>query len=415
MLDELFSNPKTLARCRTSWLREVIESYLGMLAAQEYQTSTMRMRAFLLLSFGEFTANQGIQDVLQLPQWIECFVAQVPAGALHRRKLSLAMSRFIHGLRELKILPRLDPVSPPLPDSFAGLLQEYLQFCRQHQGLRPGSIELMQRTGNFLIAFLETEGILDVTGLKPDVVHRFLRWRSKSCGRSALKSTCLNLRGFLGFLYRRGVLAIDLCPAVIGPRIYKHEQCPRFLTRSEVNAVLAVIDRQTTQGKRDYAMIVLLAVYGLRGIEVVQLRLQDVDWRQQTLHIAQRKAGNCTTYPLSASVADALIVYLQESRPASKHREMFLTVCAPHRPLASGDCLANLVRKYMSIAAVCVAHPGTHSFRYSCAQRLFEQGLPLKSIGDYLGHRDPNTTQRYTKIALDQLRDVALGDGEELL
>ena len=415
MLDGLFSNPKTVARCRSSWLREVIERYLDDLAAQEYRRGTLRVRAFCLLSFGEFTAGQGIQEVAQLPESIDSFIAQIPAQARHRHSSRLMILHFIRYLQKAKVLPEPEPVAPPPPGSLAGLFEGYLQYCRQHQGLRPGTIELSQRTGKFLVAFLATEGILDVTGIKPDLIHRFLKLRGKRCGRSALQTTCSTLRGFLGYLYRREIIGIDLRPAVIGPRIYKHEQCPRYLTRSEVDAVLAAIDRRTAQGRRDYAMVMLLAVYGLRGIEVIRLRFQDIDWRKQLLQIEQRKAGNCTTYPLSALVADAIVAYLQQGRPTSRHRDVFLTMSAPYRPLATGDCLGNLVKKYLTIAGVRVAHPGTHSFRYSCAQRLFDHGMPLKSIGDYLGHRDPSTTQRYTKIALDQLREVATGDGEELL
>jgi integrase len=158
----------------------------------------------------------------------------------------------------------------------------------------------------------------------------------------------------------------------------------------------------------------LLASYGLRGAEVVRLRLDDVQWREQLLQIRGRKAGNRTTYPLAVAVGEAMLAYLQLVRPASSHREVFLTMQAPFKPLLRSS-LRNRVLDYFRLAGVQVAHPGTHSFRYSCAQRMFEQGMPLKTIGDFLGHRDPASTERYTKIALDQLREVAAGDGEELL
>ncbi len=223
------------------------------------------------------------------------------------------------------------------------------------------------------------------------------------------------LRDFLAYLYRHGVLAVDLAASVVSPRVYQHEQCPRFLTRGEIEAVLAVIDRQTPVGRRDFAMVLLLASYGLRGIEVSRLRLDDIGWRSQLLHVRQRKAENNVTYPLSVTVGEAILAYLQNGRPTSSHREVFLTTTAPFTPLASSASLATRVRYYLTLAGIRVAKPGMHSFRYACAQRLFEQGLPLKSIGDYLGHRDPGTTKRYTMIAFDQLREVATGDGEDLL
>lgn len=161
-------------------------------------------------------------------------------------------------------------------------------------------------------------------------------------------------------------------------------------------------------------MLSLLANYGLRAIEVIHLRLDDLDWHRQLLHILHRKAGNDTTYPLSVPVGEAILAYLQQGRPLSTHREVFLSAYAPFAPLTRGG-LSDQVRKYLAEAGIRVERSGTHSFRYSCAQRLFEKGLPLKTIGDYLGHRDPRTTQHYTMIDLEQLREAALGDGEDLL
>ena len=158
-----------------------------------------------------------------------------------------------------------------------------------------------------------------------------------------------------------------------------------------------------------------MTAYGLRGAEADRLRLDDIDWRNRTLNIRGRKSGNSTTYPLSASVEDAIIDYLRNGRPTSSHHEVFLSVIAPFRPLLSGFALASHIVKYLKQVGIEMERPGTHIFRYSCAQRLFEEGMPLKVIGDYLGHADLHSTQRYTKIALDQLREVALGDGEDVL
>jgi integrase len=105
------------------------------------------------------------------------------------------------------------------------------------------------------------------------------------------------------------------------------------LTRPELDAVLTAFNRQTAVGKRDYAMFLLLATYGLRGIEVVRRTLDDVRWREQLLRVHGRKAGNSTTSSLSAAAGDALLVYLQAIRPASPHRELFLTMHAPLTPL----------------------------------------------------------------------------------
>jgi len=187
------------------------------------------------------------------------------------------------------------------------------------------------------------------------------------------------------------------------------------LDRAEIKAVLAVIDRSTIVGLRNYAMMLLLATYGLRASEVTRLRLDAIDWRNQRLHINKRKAGNSSTYPLDAQVGEAILTYLEHGRPKIKHREVFLSSVRPFGPFRTGAIVSTQARNYIAKAGIHLERSGSHIFRYSCAQRLFEQDVPLKTIGDFLGHSNSDSTRRYTKIAFDQLRDVALGDGEDVL
>ena len=394
-------------------MRKPIDAFLKHLAAQRYSQGTLRLCSYRLLAFGEFMARQGVGDLAALPAWIDPFVAQIRCRDDHRGKLRLALLRFIRFLHQKQDIPAPEPLPPSAPH--VDLVEDYLRRLQEQRGLCRDSLVLMRRPCQALMTFAAAEGMAELGSLRPETIHQFLACQAKTCNRRTLRSRCSTLRDFLAYLHRRGVVPVNLAGAVVAPRVYQHEQCPRFLTRAEIDAVLAVIDRQTSVGRRDYAMVSLLAVYGLRGIEVVHLRLDDLDWHRQLLHIRHRKAGNNTTYPLSVPVGEAILSYLQQGRPSSTHREVFLTVNAPFTPLAPGDGLANRVKKYLAKAGIRVEKPGTHSFRYSCAQRLFEKGLPLKTIGDYLGHRDTSTTQRYTMIAIDQLREVALGDGEDLL
>jgi site-specific recombinase XerD len=309
-------------------------------------------------------------------------------------------------------------MAEPPPDTLdpqARLVEEYAAFLRDHRGLRPKSINKIHRASAAPLAFLAGGGCFDPATVGPEGIYQFIVAEAKHYSRAGLRARCGAIREFLAHLHRRGVLAADLSSAVIAPRVYKHEQCPRFLTRAQVKAVLAAIDRGTPSGKRSYAMLLLLATYGLRGIEVQSLRLDDIDWRNGRIRIANRKAGNSTDYPLAASAGEAILDYLKGGRPASTHREVFLTAIAPIKPLTSPSPIAYQVQKLLAQAGITVERPGTHSFRYSCAQRLLESDTPLKTIGDYLGHTHPESTRRYIKIALDQLREVALSDVEDVL
>ena len=375
--------------------------------------STLRVCCRRLLGFGEFTAARGVRQVAALPQWIDPYVAQLRARDASRHAACLTLQRFIRFLQEKKVVPDPEPVHPH--DPHGRLIDDYLLYLRERRGLCPETLELVRAPCLALMDSVATEGIADLRSIPPEVVTRFITREGEHYSRGTLQGRCSRLRGFLSYLYRREVISVDLSAAVVAPRVYQDEPCPRFLTRAEIDAVLAVIDRKTPVGRRDYAMISLLATYGLRGIEVIRLRLDEIDWRRQIFTIRRRKAGNNTTYPLSASVGDAIVAYLRDGRPESTQRCVFLTTVPPFTPLASTDAVIGRVKRYLAKAGLRIARPGTHSFRYSCAQRLFEQGLPMKTIGDYLGHRDTTVTQRYTKIALEQLRDVAVGAGEDLL
>ena len=247
------------------------------------------------------------------------------------------------------------------------------------------------------------------------MIERFIVAEGSRYARKTMVNKCAALRKFLSYLHSKGRIRIDLSAVIAVPRLYKHERCPRFLNRAEIEHVLASIDRGSATGKRDYAMLLLLATYGLRSAEVVHLSLDDIDWRTNKLYIRKRKPGNSSVYPLSGTVGNAIIDYLKNGRPQKGYRSLFLSHNAPHKPFKSPSVVREAAKRYMHLAGFDVVSVGAHIFRYSCAQRLFEDDFRLKIIGDYLGHRDLDTTRRYMKIDIKHLREVALNDGEDLL
>ena len=232
-------------------------------------------------------------------------------------------------------------------------------------------------------------------------------------GSASLNPRHCSVRVFLRYLYREGLIPRDLSPAVETPRHYRLADVPRSISWEQVRQVLEAVERRTAVGRRDYAMLLLMITYGLRGHEVAGLTLDDLDWERERLRVPERKAGHSTAYPLSSVVGEALLDYLQHARPQSAHRHLFLRVMAPFLPLR-GSSVSNQATRYLRQAGIQVARPGSHTFRHSCIQRLVDAELSFKAIGDYVGHRSPSSTQGYTKIAVETLRAVALGDGEEI-
>jgi integrase/recombinase XerD len=413
MLEWLSAHSKTSERLACSPLKEYLLVYLAHLTELRYPRKTVHKYADCLLSFGRFLGQQPRLDVTQLSQEVEPFLTHLASRLPSAADAKPILNGFLRNLRQTGVIPAPEPAVPP--DPHAELIEAYCTSLLTLRALGELTIRHIRGTCRRFMAFLAAEGEVSLRSLQPEAIHRFLVARGQRCCRSTLRTQGTQLRGYLAYLHRCGAVALDLSGVVIAPRVYRHDQCPRFLTRPQIDAVLAAIDRNTTVGRRAYAMVLLLVVYGLRGMEVVRLHLDDIDWRNRKLHIRRRKAGNNTTYPLAASVDDAIFAYLRNGRPTSPHREVFLSAIAPFRPLVNNASLASHIVQCLKQAGITVHRPGTHLFRYSCAQRLFEEGMSLKFIGDYLGHTDADSTQRYTKIAIDQLREVALGDAEELL
>ena len=178
--------------------------------------------------------------------------------------------------------------------------------------------------------------------------------------------------------------------------------------------MLGTVDRRTALGRRDYAILLLLVTYGLRGCEIAGLKLDDIDWGRERLLISERKAGHNTAYPLSHVVGEAIVDYLKRGRPDTSERYLFFNGMAPRRPMTASS-VSQRVTHYLYKAGIKVGRPGSHTLRHTCVQRLVDAEFSFKTIGDYVGHASPASTQIYTKVAVEALREVAQGHGEELL
>ena len=205
----------------------------------------------------------------------------------------------------------------------------------------------------------------------------------------------------------------ELSAAVEMPQTYRLADVPRSITWDEVRRVLEAVDRRTVRGRRDYAILLLLVTYGLRAHEVARLTLDDIDWKRERFQVPERKAGHWTAYPLASVVAEALIDYLKNGRPETTDRRLFFRTLAPRAPISNAAVSAS-VALYLEKAGVKVHRPGAHTLRHTCVQRLIDAEFPLKTIGDYVGHRSSQSTEIYTKVAIATLREVAVGDGEAL-
>jgi len=158
----------------------------------------------------------------------------------------------------------------------------------------------------------------------------------------------------------------------------------------------------------------IFSTYGFRSREVSHLRLEDVDWERERVHVHRSKGRHDQEYPLIQSVGAAIVRYLKEVRPCTSRREIFLTLRAPFRPLSTGT-MYRVVSSRMEKLGIESLHRGPHSLRHACAGHLVKEGFSLKEIGDHLGHRSSFSTRSYAKVDLAGLREVASFDLGDLL
>lgn len=296
----------------------------------------------------------------------------------------------------------------PVPTPLEELVDAYVAYLDRVRGLAASTRANHAATAGELLAFVDFDGDpAPLRGLGSRDIEAFIKKVGARLSRASLQHAVGQLRSFLRFLGSRGVVDVGLDVLVDTPRLYRGERLPRSLPWKQVRALLAAIDRSTPMGKRDYAMFLLIATYGLRTCEVASLCLGDLRWRARQLHVARSKTRSFLVHPLTDEVGSALVDYLRHARPDLLHRQVFLRVRAPAgpiRPTAVTEAFQGWVRR----SGLPISYQGPHCLRHSLAVHLLRQGAALKTIGDLLGHRSLESTCVYLRLHVEDLRNVAL-------
>jgi integrase/recombinase XerD len=284
----------------------------------------------------------------------------------------------------------------------------YRSYLKNVRGLESATIQHHFATGLKFFSWLDKFGGLSyLQKLTSQNIENFVSVEGKKVGRAQLRHIIAFLRSFLNFLAARDEAPKGLSDQIDTPRIYREEQLPRSLDWEIVRTLLQSIDRSNAIGKRDYAMLLLIATYGLRACEIVTLKLDDLDWRHNCLRITQRKTGVPLVLPLTSEVGKSIISYLHQGRPPVPYREIFLHHAAPHSILKA-SCISSIFRAWSRRSCLSIPYSGAHCLRHSYAVHLLRQGIALKTISDILGHRSLESTCIYLRLAVEDLRTVPL-------
>ncbi len=251
------------------------------------------------------------------------------------------------------------------------------------------------------------DGPIRLARLNAGDVVRFVQRQALRLHLKRAKLLTTALRSFLRYARYRGEVVRDLAAAVPIVANWSMSSIPRAIGAEQIRQLLASIDRSTAIGRRDYAVLLLLARLGLRSGEVVILELDDIDWDAGQVSV-HGKGGQRTGLPLPADVGAAIAAYLRHGRPRSTSRRVFLRSKAPVRGFLSQCAVGSIIRHALQRAGIQAPTMGAHQFRHALATQMLRRGASLTEIGEVLRHRNLQTTTIYAKVDLSALRTLAL-------
>lgn len=388
-----------------------IDGFLAAASTVGYTSSSLRDLANGAVQFARYLAATGVIDSSTLcNQNVEDFIAAQP-GRLCRAHYRMKSGRGVRAAHHLLQYLRLIGVTPPeaMPElEYSWVLAEWLAFLEHHRGLGRNSLDVYRRHVEPFLQDLGADAAPDCfAALTPDRVREYVQRRAQTLSRSTRKNLVLELRNFLGFAFSRGYLVRDLANALERVPCFTLDRLPRGPKWEDLERLLATADRTTLQGRRDFAILLALITYGVRAGQLVSLRLEDVHWREGAILFPAAKGGRLIKDPLTPAVGSALAAYLFDGRPKASTRQIFLCLAPPFLPLAAAS-VYNIVSRAFKQANVDSPHRGSHAIRHSWATRAMAQGQSLKTIADFLGHRNLESTRIYTKVDSEQLRAVGL-------
>lgn len=419
MLERHFRSFKAIDRVRALWLGPQIERYVETLEELHTSNVTIRQHVRVLAHFNDFVRSRGVVRLQELPDHVDAFVEQWQAEHggwcknAHDVATVVSQSRVAVEQMLSVTLPGYTRPDNTAPLPFSVSAPSFFSFLVNEKGLSRTTLHHYKYTLRPFETYLARAGI-SLAELTPACITAFLDERAETLHKAGMHKSACALRVFLRYLNREAILAADLAHSVPRGRVYRQASIPRAIRWEDVERLLASVDQRSDLGKRDYAILVLLASYGLRAREIAALRLDDFDWAHAQISIPMRKGGHSTRYPLSATAGGAVIEYLRVRRTDVPHREVFLASKSPCAPMQQG-AISAMVGCRMRRAGIQVTRCGSHTLRHSCVQRLVEADVPFKVIGDYVGHRAPASTLVYAKVAVHKLRELVIGDGEDVL
>ena len=378
-----------------------LQALATSLVEDGYADQTVRSKLRLLDELGRWFGLTGLTVAHLDERHVEAFVKhrqQVRRGDLK------TLEQFLDHLRKRAVIPDRAPVRDLSP--LADILSRYEEHLRSERGLVTATVlNYLPYIRRFLVERFREGPFLFGQVNSSDISNFVLRHGpSMSVGRAQLMTTAF--RSFFRYLFQKGELQANLAAAVPTVADWRLSTVPKYLAPEEVKRLLEACHRHTASGRRDFAILLLLARLGLRAGEVVALQLDDIKWRAGEI-LVRGKGLFHDRMPLPSDVGKALASYLRRDRPACQTRRVFVCMKAPRRGFANPSTLTTIVRRALARADLHPTFKGAHLLRFSLATSMLRSGATMGEIGEVLRHRIPSTTEIYAKVDFNGLRSLA--------
>ena len=378
--------------------------FADLLMESGYAATTIQSKLGLLIDLGEWLRRRGhaVKDLDE--RRIETFITDRRGNGLLRRGDRTTVRQLLDHLRAHHVVQRVTPTCDVSP--LAAILDRYEKHLRSERGLTTATIINYLPFARKFLSDRFGEGTFLLKVVRPCDISVFIlrHARTMSCRRAQLMTTAF--RSFFRFLFQRGELQVDLAPSIPTVADWRLSTLPRYITAEEVIRMLGSCDRRTGTGRRDYALLLLLARLGLRAGEIVAMQLDDIDWRSGEI-LVRGKGLLYDRMPLPVDVGQALAVYLRHDRRSSKTRRVFVCRKAPQRGFSGPSTVSTIVRRALDRAGLHPGFKGAHLLRHSLATSMIRSGASMSEIGEILRHRSPSTTEIYAKLDFEGLRSLA--------
>jgi site-specific recombinase XerD len=385
-------------------LSPYVNTYLILIKERGYAVGSIYEQLHVLKLFDRWLKRTGrrVQDLNEAAT--APFLQRVFKHGYAKNAASSTLRRLLALLRGIGVMPA---AITAVPSPSEQLTRAYERFLLEKRHLSPVTVAWHRR---FVSRFLSEKfdgGQLKPSKLRAPDVTAFVQRHAHRHGPTEAKSLLAAMRSFLRYLHYEGLINSDLSLAVPKVARWSFSTVPKHLSPDQVRQVLRHCDRGTALGRRDYAILLLLARLGLRAGEVIRLNLDDIDWENARITVCG-KGGKWAQLPLPADVARAMARYLRIDRPRCACRRVFIRDYAPIGGFNRSTSIAKIVRCALARASVASVRKGAHLLRHSLATAMLRKGASLDEIGEVLRHKSPDTTAIYAKVDLSALRTLAL-------